>query len=612
MFVVIVLAGAVACSSCSGRSQGKGKAGTPGTGIGVAPKISPEPMSEKSLLAFALEAAEAGLVPTVGQEPNLTFKSTLLADIAAAYAQAGKFDKALSLVEKATEKDNPGLQAEALGRIAIAYLEAGMPDEMGALVDRIEQIKDWQSSPALAEVSMACAEAGKIDLAAQVAGKIASGADRAAAFIAAAEKCLEAGSGCDGAKVADLLGRATKAANDAEASTYDIQEPGSSDMRIWIYDRAPTFSLLLDAAKVYVQAGRMDEAKNVAGLVETYKGDHYYQGNLAGWRARILLEAAQGYMEAQKKDKALETLTQALTDIEAMIPEKVGDIEDRTALFVRGAGLLDELGEKDKALKLLESALDEARKLEKVDVADIRVGNGCAALALVAGKHADLGAKDKAVAILGEALKIIESEKKVSKDGGDKDRAVAMAELASVYAKAGESAKADELFSRASDACAKIEDFCWKAQARADMVDIFLRDGKHDKAKTEAASLQETLRGKLESCWVGGGEGYKKIIEAMNKEGRQDEIMAVADMMDASWYRVEVLAALAKHYEKTGKKDKADLAVLKALETVEAESEADSTLRARELLLLADTCVSSKKEAAPAALAILEKLLKKK
>lgn len=602
---VVLLAGAAGCSSCSGRSQGKGgKPGTPVPGADAARKAQAEPMSDRSILAYALKAAEAVLVPTVGQEPNLTFKSTLLAEIAAAYASAGKFDEALSLVEKATKNDNPGLRAEALARIAVGYLKAGMIDEMEALVERIENIKDWQSSPALAHVAAACADAGKSDLAVQTAEKIESGAEGAAALLALAQPFIEKG---DGAKAADLIGRAVKAAKTAEPSSYDIYEHGS-DMRIWISDSEPAFALLLDAAEAYVKAGRMEEAEKLSGLVETYQGDHFWKGNVAGWKAGILLVTADGYLKAKKEDKARKVLTKALAGIDAMIAEKVGDTELKTSLYLEAARFSNELGEKDRSSKLLASALDEARKLQNVDVADIRVANGCAALAKVAGAYTDLGEKAKAVEILEEAAKVVASEKKVSKYGGDKDRAVALAQIAAGFAGAGQSARADELFAKASDAAAKVKDLCWKAQAQADLADIYLELGEHDQAKAAAAALQATLKDTLSSCWVGGGQGYAGLIEAMAPEGGFEEIMAVSDMMDPSWYKVEALTALANHYVEAGKKDEADVAVLRALETVEAEKEP----WARELLLIANTYAASKKKAEPAALAVLEKIMKKK
>ncbi len=602
---VVLLIGGVGCSSCSGRSQGK--AGTPGKpepAAKAAPDMLPEPMSDKSILAYALQAAEAELVPTVAHEPNLTFKSTLLAEIAAVYAGAGKFDEALSLIEKAAKNDNPGLKAEALARIAVGYLKAGKIGEMKALVEKIEKIEDWQSSPALAHVARACSDARKTDLAIQTAEKIKNGADRAAVFIDMAQPFIDEG---NDVKAADLLLRAVKAAQTAEPTSYDIQEPGS-DMRIWISDSEPAFSLLFHAAEAFVEAGRLEEAEMVAGIAESFKGEHFWKGNVAGWKAGILLETAKGYLKAKKKDKALKVLTKALAGIDAMIAEKVGDTEHRTQLYLDAARLSNDLGEKDGSSKLLKSALDEARKLQSVDVADIRVANGCAALTKVAGACTDLGDKAKAVEILEEAANIVASEKKVGKYGGDKDRAVALAQIAAGFAAAGESARADELFARASDAAAKVKDLCWKAQAQADLVDIYLELGEHDRAKTAAAALQATLKDTLSSCWVGGGQGFARLIESMDAKDQGGEIMAVADLMDPSWYKVEALAGLAVRFHEAGKKDMAKKAVLEALEAVAAEKEQ----WARELLLVANTCPSSQSEADPDILAVLEKILKKK
>jgi tetratricopeptide (TPR) repeat protein len=604
-FTAILLVCGVGCSSCSGKSQGKAvKPGKPEPVADVSAKPLPEPMSDRSILAHALEAAEAVLVPTVGQQPNLTFKSTLLAEIADAYARAGKFDQALSMVEKATKNDNPGLQAEALARIAAGHLKAGMVDETAALVDRIAKIKDWQSSPALALVARACAEAGKIDLAEQAADLIESGGERASAFLSLAQTLIEKG---NDVRAAELIHRAIKAAKTAEPLSYDIQEPGS-DMRIWVSDSAPAFALLRDAAEAFVKAGRLEEAEQVADMAENFKGDHFWKGNVSGWKAGILLVAADGYLKAKKKDKALEILTQALAGIDAMTAEKVGDTELKTSLYLDAARLWNELGEKEKSSKLLQSALDEAKNLQKVDVADIRVANGCAALARVAGAYSDLGKKDKAVEILEEAANIVASEKKVSKYGGDKDRAVAMGLIAAGLVGAGESARADKLFAKASDTAAKVKDLCWKAQAQADLVDIYLELGEHDQAKKAAAALQTTLKGTLSSCWVGGGQGFKRLIESMDARDQGSEIMAVADLMDPSWYKVEALAGVAARFEKAGKKAMAKKAVLEALEAVAAEKDQ----WARELLLVANTCPSSGSEADPDIMAVLEKIMMKK
>jgi hypothetical protein len=92
---VVLLAGAVGCSSCSGQSQGKVESGTTPSGMEAEPKIQSEPMSEKSILAFAIKAAEAALVPTVDQQPNQSLRFLILTEMAVACMRAGSMTRSI-------------------------------------------------------------------------------------------------------------------------------------------------------------------------------------------------------------------------------------------------------------------------------------------------------------------------------------------------------------------------------------------------------------------------------------------------------------------------------------------------------------------------------------
>ena len=562
--------------SCCGSCKKKDRVSEPPSPLGeqaqpvVEEKAKAKPCVEGSILSFALRVVESISRPGMEKETNLTWKATKLADIAKAYARAGKYDTALKVVGAQPEQMRP----DALAAITLAYIEAGKHDEAQKTADMIAGIKDWKSPPALAGIVAAWLEAGQYDKALALVEKIEAGKGRTGALVDIANQYTKLGRKSD---VPEILARALEAAKKIESSTYHTQAHPGSDMWEWVYDSSPRLAMLVEIARAFSNAGYHDKAVEVAGLVTDYAQEHFGKSALPEWEAKIFLMIAEGQSEEDKKEKTLELLSKALEATKSIQAVKIGDSDEKINLFISLAGRFSKLGKKDKSLELLSFALKEAELIDAVDEPTIRVSIGCNAMARIASKYVELGDSDKASGIVSKALKIVQTTKLAKSAGSSKDKVEALALLAAVYAQMDQEDKAEKLFSKAAKTAGKMKDACWKAQAHLDVVNVHIGNGRYDQAIEGAKTMESFMKqGEISGasgCWVGSGEGFEKIIDVLFEDSKLDKIIEVTGMMQPSWNKVEVLTRLANAFAQQGKKDKAAKTILGVLDVVKEKQD---------------------------------------
>ncbi|MFH1436388.1 MAG: hypothetical protein ABIJ56_11780 [Pseudomonadota bacterium] len=202
-----LLLGVMSCGSCKKKDRVSEPAPAPEERAQPEEevKVKAKPCEEGSILHVALRIVEAVSEPGMEKETNLTWKATKLADIAKAYAGAGQYDKAMKVVGAQSEQ----LRPDALAAIALAQIEArqhGAAQETAAM---IAAIKDWKSPAALARIVAAWIEAGQVDKALALAGKIEAGMDRTGALVGIADHYAKQGRTSD---VPEILAGALEAA----------------------------------------------------------------------------------------------------------------------------------------------------------------------------------------------------------------------------------------------------------------------------------------------------------------------------------------------------------------------------------------------------------------
>jgi len=205
--------------------------------------------------------------------------------------------------------------------------------------------------------------------------------------------------------------------------------------------------IVCKVAAAFAEAGDFNRAQLIINEVEetgyfvfSYPGPrfHFHLSqqlvfNLEN-KAKALATVAGLYAKAGRKDKALETLSQAL-----QIAERIESSYDSDEALAEISSKYVELGEESQALKVIESVKPE------------RFSDGPEELTLynhrlhlrLANKYLDVGRSDQAFGILERARSKIDAIKDTSQ------KSKTLAEIGTVYAKAGQSHKADELLSEA-------------------------------------------------------------------------------------------------------------------------------------------------------------------
>jgi tetratricopeptide (TPR) repeat protein len=203
--------------------------------------------------------------------------------------------------------------------------------------------------------------------------------------------------------------------------------------------------IVCKVAVAFAEAGDFNRAQLIINEVEergyfvfSYPGLRFYFSqqlvfNLEN-KAKALAMVAGLYAKTGRKDKALETLSQAL-----QIAESIESGYNSDEALAEISSKYVELGEDSQALKVIESVKPErfSGRTEGLTLYNHRLH------LKLANKYLDVGRSDQAFGILERARPKIDAIKDTSQ------KSKVMGEIGTVYAMAGQSHKADELLSGA-------------------------------------------------------------------------------------------------------------------------------------------------------------------
>jgi tetratricopeptide (TPR) repeat protein len=198
-------------------------------------------------------------------------------------------------------------------------------------------------------------------------------------------------------------------------------------------------------AVAFAEAGDFNRAQLIINEVEetdyfvfSYPGLRFHLSqqlvfNLKN-KAKALITVADLYAKTGRKDKALEMLSQAL-----QIVDRIENVSSSREELIEVFSKYVELGEDSQAIKVIESVKPE-RFSDRPG--ELPLYNHWLYLKL-ANKYVDVGRTDQAFGLLERARPKIDAIKDTSQ------KSKVLAEMGTVYAKAGQSHKADELLSEA-------------------------------------------------------------------------------------------------------------------------------------------------------------------
>jgi tetratricopeptide (TPR) repeat protein len=200
-------------------------------------------------------------------------------------------------------------------------------------------------------------------------------------------------------------------------------------------------------AVAFAEAGDFNRAQLIINEVEetgyfvfSYPGLRFHLSqqlvfNLKN-KAKALVTVADLYAKTERKDKALEMLSQAL-----QIVDRIENVYSSGEELIEVFSKYVELGEDSQALKVIESVKPERFSDRPEALAPFRHR----LLLKLADKYLDAGRSDQAFETLERAEQTIDAIKDTSLKSN------ALAEMGTVYAKAGQSHRADELLSEAHE-----------------------------------------------------------------------------------------------------------------------------------------------------------------
>jgi len=200
--------------------------------------------------------------------------------------------------------------------------------------------------------------------------------------------------------------------------------------------------------KVAVAFAEVGDFRRAQLIINEVKETDYFIFHPPGWRfhfseqldfnlgnkAKALVAVAGLYARTGRKDKALEMLSQAF-----QIVEKIENIYSAREALIEIFSKYVELGADSQALKVIDSVKPEHFSDGPEALAPFRAGF----LLKLAGKYLEVGRSDQAFETLERAEQTIEAIKDTSL------KSTALAEMGTVYAKAGQGHKAEELLSEA-------------------------------------------------------------------------------------------------------------------------------------------------------------------
>ena len=287
-------------------------------------------------------------------------KSNVLVGIARGYAQVGQTDQAIKALDQALPiaktMSNPDFKFHALGEIAVQYAavnqKAKATEIFGQLQSMLQTGEPAFKSISLSSLAHFYANSGQYEQALRIAQTIKDVQEKAGALSRIAGHYARKGQFESALQVAQTISDANHKAG-----------------------------ALSEIVRSYAEAGQLDQALKVAQTIER-KFD----------KTMILSEMAVNYAEAGKPDRAIQ-IAQTIKDIMSStnISNEEKDIDWMLPAIVSSYA---KAGQFDQALKVAQNIQGKPYKVN--------------ALSDIAGQYAARQQKDKAAALLAEALQIIQ------------------------------------------------------------------------------------------------------------------------------------------------------------------------------------------------------------
>jgi tetratricopeptide (TPR) repeat protein len=233
--------------------------------------------------------------------------------------------------------------------------------------------------------------------------------------------------------------------------------------------------IICKAAVAFAEAGDFNRAQLIVNEIEetdyfvfSHPGLRFHFSaqldfNLEN-KAKALVMVAGLYATTGRKDKALETLSQAF-----QIVEKIENIYGAREALIEIFSKYVDLGADGQALKVIDSVKPEHFSDGPEAFAPFRAG----LLLKLAGKYLEVGRSDQSFETLERAEQTINAIKDTSLKSN------ALAEMGTVYAKAGQSHKAGELLSEALEmiTAARSQSEPDKSMALTNVAEEFAKSG---------------------------------------------------------------------------------------------------------------------------------------
>ena len=508
------------------------------------------PETPASILSCALTAAERTVVPAMLTKSNLTTKSHQLKELAALLAAAGRFDRALELIEEADEPDR--VIAPALAQVTIGAYRAGDDALAGRVFARLSAMTAWTTPAAIIEVAEALRDAGRVNDARAVIQTAKDPGTKARALIELARSSPE------GSEPAERwLREAFEASRQIRPRTGHHAE--FAGRREYLADYGERYTVLHDLAVAYAERGLIEPSLQAVDAIGATKDD-----KSAIWQARAFLAIA----DQPAFGKATSQLTaRALEAVESAYERTVGDTRDKVEILGSIARRFKTVWKEKRARQVLAMARSIAEKQKRVDEPGVRVSLGVETLTLLAGAYVDVGLSEQALTILDEAQELVDDfaipEKHPSsswdaESSGLKTRVKALVSIAARREQAGRAAPGPEVDARWIAEIAKIPSDNWRDSAWLAVAEAYMDAERPDRA--------------LDILRAGTGQilhqarAWTAVIEILMAADRLDDAATAVGEIPESYAKLELTAKLTGRLARAGREQEAEQLLTRALQ----------------------------------------------
>ncbi len=430
----------------------------------------------------AAVVADQVIAPSLDAEPNLTRRMSRLQAATEALASVGRTSDAWDIVDRATPAR---VAVKGIAGIVVGAIRAGNADDASEALAKLMASDAWTRSPALVDVVTAYRQAEAPELAAEVARRIPDPERRARALARLGEV----------GRSANLLEEAAAAVGSVPPGTRDVfMEGGTFEMET----AAPQLSIMLDLVAAWL---RLDEPRRAEGVVAAM--GRFADERLPFWKAQGQVALADYWVPTNPRSakEALALARRLIDRLDRGLPARhrvVGDIERRVELLTRTSRLYAKLHMKSEAREAATVALETARDAESIDEPTVRAAVASELHVALASALVAIGARDDAIPVLERALAIAQEGPLPPRGRGAgpfharssvlASRVEALAHVAALLAKVGNTDRSTSLLGRAKALAAEIPDAPWRATAWSSIAKAWLEEAGPRQALTVVAA----------------------------------------------------------------------------------------------------------------------------